>query len=93
MNETELILSHKGLDDIQVPLSIEEGNPAEVTVWKGLVKALEGNIEINEWLYLAAKMGCTLVFMLEEADRKDHHSRHSSGDLYPYSIYFFLLEK
>ena len=82
-----LSLTHPRMEELRVPLVLEQARERAVTVWDDTVLALDVGDEAGEWFsrYLGAK--ARLVYMPEDADRvasrKGFSSQVSFADAYP----------
>ena len=92
LKEETIVVSHKGLTDLEIPLVLSNGTSIQVTVWDDTVEALEAPATINDWFSKIAKEPCKLVFMPENASRPVSPNRAinaenvSFADGYPYLI-------
>ncbi|WP_436514648.1 MOSC domain-containing protein [Ekhidna sp. To15] len=92
LTSDNIVASHKGFQDLKIPLQIESGNKIYVTVWDDQVAALESSATINEWFSKIAGEPCKLAFMPEDASRPVNPERAvndenvSFADGYPYLI-------
>ena len=92
MEKDQIILSHKDMADLTIPLILTEGKAMEAVVWGDKVKSIAASDEVNEWFTAVVNEPCKLVFMPEEAARPVDTSRAKNGeqvsfaDGYPYLI-------
>lgn len=92
IQETEIVLGHNEMDDVRIPLQLEQGPSAEVVVWEDEIEAITAPDHINQWISKIAQEDCRLVFMSEDASRpvkriKARNNEHVSfADGYPYLI-------
>ncbi|MEQ9402047.1 MAG: MOSC domain-containing protein [Cyclobacteriaceae bacterium] len=92
MSANAIILSHKNKSDLEIPLTLVDGNQVEVTIWNDTVQAIEAPEQINSWISDVARDPCRLVYMPEDANRPINPERArnneqvSFADGYPYLI-------
>lgn len=92
LHDENIMASHSGMPDQEIPLTLEKGANIVVTVWNDQVQAIEAPSHINEWFSKIAKEDCKLVFMSEETSRPVNPKHAvkkenvSFADGYPYLI-------
>ncbi|WP_420317279.1 MOSC domain-containing protein [Ekhidna sp.] len=92
LSDKKIKVSHKGLSDLEIPLTLDNGNYVEVMVWDDQVRAIQAPSIINEWFSKIAGEPCKLVYMPENASRPVSAERAIKGenvsfaDAYPYLI-------
>lgn len=88
-----IVASHNGFADLEIPLTISQDPKINVTVWnEQQVEALEADSVINSWISKVAKSECRLAFMPEDGkrainpERARNNENVSFADGYPYLI-------
>lgn len=90
--EQSIIASYSDLSALEIPLTLANNSPIEVTVWNDQVEAIEASDEINEWFTIVVGEPCKLAFMPEDAlrpvnpERAVNNENVSFADGYPYLI-------
>lgn len=92
LTEQSIIASYSDLSALEIPLTLINNSPIEVTVWNDQVEAIEASDEINEWFTAVVGQACKLAFMPEDAlrpvnpERAVNNENVSFADGYPYLI-------
>ena len=91
LSREHIALSAPGLDPVQIPLELAEGEAIQTVVWGSKVKALQGPREANEWFSTLLGMPCLLVHMPASSIRPVQHSSASKTDHIAFPDAFPLL--
>jgi len=92
LDEQFISLTYHNLPELTIPISLDSGNQATVTVWKDDVEAIEADQQINDWISKVANMQCKLVYMPEKSARITNPEKSRNGenvsfaDEFPYLI-------
>jgi uncharacterized protein len=92
INNDRLVISHYQDPSLQLqmPLSITEGELIEVKIWNDNCQALVADDRINKWFSQQLQHSCRLVYMPEQTHRRveekyAHHGEITSfSDAYPF---------
>lgn len=86
-----IALSAPGLDPVQIPLELAEGEPIQTEVWGSKVKALQASREAHEWFSTLLGVPSLLVHMPASSLRPVQHSSALKTDHIAFSDAFPVL--
>lgn len=92
LTDQNIIASHPDMPDMNIPVTLKNGDSIQVTIWDDEVEALEAPQDICDWFSSIAGEPCKLVFMPEDHTRPVNPKRTinaenvSFADGYPYLI-------